>query len=640
MARSAPFAAPADAPLSPGEARFEALLDERFSPARRDAFARELDAHDRTRGEAVRLDPAQVRRNLRFRGPVPEKVRALLAEWVPELMACAAERGLALRDPHQDLHVYARAAFEAEQGPLPPGVKLPASSYQYLPLYRRYIVRVVLPDRLDSQEALFTVLRALLTRLYGDLFLREEVYALEAYREDVERGEAQVSVGLAEQVAVLAELPHTTRALEAALGEFARTVGINYAKHPEQARRAWFKELAQDLAAQRLPPARQALAEDAFASYLDALRGDVPGGVRALLETIEAQQRQLHFLPPEELPDYERLREHNPLHFLRSVKLRLEFLIEAFAGLGEDFDALAVPGAPYPPLAEERVAGCLLELERSGLARPYLMPGVRLSEELERKRNGFPLEVHALLARFPAAEQSERGFRTLSKRLESSLHQRLYQALVLLRHWMRLHDTGRQAGFAKSPQFQTLKGLVANFRFRKPLLESLFLRTGIVLEVAEHAPGGAGAADGDAERRRFPVEDFARAWGQFAAHALLADYLAGQRRLKGFDAARYWQRVEERLRAQVAAGNGGAQLMHLLRRVQVTAGEASGLSVLGEVLRQSTPTFRFTVAQALRPRPPGKDAAAWLAQLDAWAQSVLDARERSLRNAIVAGESP
>jgi hypothetical protein len=196
---------------------------------------------------------------------------------------------------------------------------------------------------------------------------------------------------------------------------------------------------------------------------------------------------------------------------------------------------------------------------------------------------------------------------------------------------MRLHDTGRQATFAKSELFATLKGLVANFRFRAPLLQSLFLRIGVVLDVAEHVPGALGD---EGARLRFPVEEFSRAWGQFVAHALLAEYLARQRRLKGFDPARYWQRVEERVVAQVQAGNAGAQLLHLLRRVQVAAG-AEGLPVLAELLRQSTPTFRFTAAQALRPRPAGKDGAAWLAQLETWAQSVLQARAGSLRNAIV-----
>lgn len=635
MARSGDIPADDDAPLSPGEARIEALLDERLAPEQRRAFAREVDAHDRA-PRASGPDMARLRRTLRFQGQVPERVRNLLGDWVPELVRYAGERGLALRDPYQELRVYTREAFEAEQGGLPGGIRLPASSFQHNALYRRYTVRLVLPERLESTEAVLTAVRALLNRLYGEVFLREEVFPLEAYREDVEGAEADVSVGLAEQIAILAELPHTTAELETALGTYARNVGINYKKHPEQARKAWCREATQELALQRLPPERQRLLEHTFASYLDALRQDVSTGVAALVEAVEAQDRQLHFLPPDQAPHHARLRDQNPLHYLRAVKLRLEFLLEAFAGLIEDFEALDGPGAGHAALAEERVAGCIAELERGNLARPYLVPGVQLSEELERKRKGFPLEVHGLLAEFPPEEQSERGYRTLRKRLESSLYQRLYNALVLLRHWMRLRDSGRAESFPQSEAYRTLKGLAANFRFRRPLLEALFLRIGVVLDVAEHQPEAPGA---EAGRTRLPPDALSRTWGQFAAHALLAEYLAHERRLKGFDAARYWERVETRLRGQVGDGQTGAQAVYLLRRVQAAAGEAEGLPVVADELRRCSSTFRFALAQALRPRPEAKPPMEWLDQLDAWAQSVLRAREASLRNAIVIGEA-
>ncbi len=624
-----------DAPLSVRETRFDALLEERFSPAHRSEFERQLAEHDRS-GASRGMDRDWLRRNLRFRGDVPDKVRQLLADWIFELMAFAVERGVALRDPHHQLEVYARAAFEAEQGALPTGLKLPASSYHYNPVYRRYTVRVVLPERIATTEALFTVMRALLTRLYGDIFLREEIFPLEVYREDMEQSDQDVSVGLSEKIAVLAELPHTSGALEQALVAHARMVGINHRRQPEQTRKAFFKELRRDLETRRLAPEREALVSEVFDGYLASLRADLSGGIQALLETAETLNRQLTFLPPDEGPEYQRLREKNPLHFLRSVKLRLEFLLEAFAGLIEDFDALAEPAAPLSPLAEERVVGWQIELERQLLARPYLVPGVRLSDELQRKRTAFPLEVHGLMARFPATENHGQLFKSLSKKLESSIHQRLYNALLLLRHWIHLQESGRQAAFPRSGQYQALKGLVANFRYRRPLLESLFVRIGVVLDVAER---GEPQLPGGERRARFPVEAFARAWGQFAAHALLAEFLARRGAVKGFDPARYWKQVTDRLVSQIASGNTGAQLVYLLRRIQQGGGDDDGLPVLAEALRQSTASFRFAVTQGLKPPPQGKSAAAWLAQLDAWAASVHQARERSLQNAIVVGES-
>jgi hypothetical protein len=256
---------------------------------------------------------------------------------------------------------------------------------------------------------------------------------------------------------------------------------------------------------------------------------------------------------------------------------------------------------------------------------------VRLSEELTRKRTAFPLEVHALMARFPPTEDADRLFRTLSRKLESALHQRLYQALLLLRHWIHLHERGRGEDFPRSPQYQTLKGLVANFRFRLPLLRALFVRAGVVLDVAE---SGAEALPGGERRVPFPVEDFGRAWGQFAAHAVLAGHLA-ERRVKGFDGRRYWEQVNGRLRARIDEGRPVDSLGYLLGRLYERAGGDGGLPVLAALARDCPPSFRFAVVQALCP-PPDKRGAPWLDQLDAWADSVLQARESSLANAIVA----
>ena len=626
-----------DAPPTSGEARFDALLDERFSAEGKERFAREITAHDANRAVGG-YDPALARRRIRFRGEVPEKITRLLTGWIPELIEFAIGQGLTLRDPYLDLEVFSRAAFEADQGGLPAGLKLPASSYHFDPLPHRYSVRVVLPESLDSTEAMLTVLRSVLARIYGDVFLREEIYTLAAYREDVESGAEDASAGLAEQLTLLAELPVAHPPLEAALAAYARNVGINHKKHPEQARKSFFKESSADFERQRLAPERQTLIEDAFAAYRAALVDDPGPEVERLLEAVEALNRQLTFLPPAEEPGYRRLRSNNPLHFLRSVKLRLEFLLEALSGAVEDFDALDAPGAVLSPLAEERVGGNLSHLEREGLARPYLVPGATLSDDLERKRLAFPLEVQGMLARFPRTDHPERLFNSLRKKLESNLHQRLYHALVLLRQWIRRHESGQGEAFAQSDGRDRLKGMVANFRFRKPLVESLFIRIGVVLEVAERQ---ADALGGGVAKARFPAEAFARAWGQFAAHALLAGYVGARGALKGFDPGRYRGQVVERLKREIeaggAAGHPPSQLGAVLWRLHGGDGQ-EGLPVCVEVLRAAAPSFRYAVGQSLKARPEGKTSAEWIARLEASAAAVLAARESSLKYAIVVGE--
>jgi hypothetical protein len=685
---------PADekAPLSSGEAKFETLLNERFSSEEKERFARELDRHDRERQtregaplagvgggiagpipvQAV-FDSARVARSLRFHGEIPGKVQGLLGDWLPELMAFAARQGMLLRGADLRIAFYTPQAHIANQGPLPSGLRLPASSFRHNPVYRSYDVRLILPERIESTESLLNVLRTLLARLYGDLFLREEIFSLEPYREDVERGQTAPTVGLAEQVALLSELPHTSPALEAALEAHARVIGINHKRHSDQTRKDFFKQIAADLDLQRLSGERQELVEEVFAEYVTGLRAQGESGMKALADDVEAANRQLTFIPPHEGPDYARLRKQNLPHYLRSIKLRLEFLLEALAGLVEDFETLDSPGNPLSPMAQERVSGTMAELESAHLSRPYLAPNVRLSEELERKRMAFPLEVHDLMRRYPPQEKPERLFKSLSKKLESSIHQRLYNALLILRHWISIHATAKAAAFSGSAQYNALKAAVANFRFRRPLLEALFARIGVVLDIMETAAppseGGStagmstdgmntgGESTAGEAKSRFPTDAFTRAWGQFAAHALLAGFLANRGVPKNFSAPDYWKRVLAGLEKQVDSGDPVAGLVFLLRRIEEgieegieqgvsedSSSDEGGLTALCEMVRQSAPAFRFPVIRALTPPAPDASAGARIEpgarmeQLEAWAKAAVEARKRSLRNAIVVGE--
>jgi hypothetical protein len=616
-----------------GKDRFEAFLEERFSRAGRREMAHQIASHDEGRAPEA-FDAEHVRRKLRFHGDVPDKVKAALREWVPELLAYAAESGLRLRDLNHELHFYQRAVYEAQVAPVPPGVKLPASSYAYNQLYRIYTVRVVLPERITGVSQLLTVLRAALGRMLGDVFLREEIFTLEAYREDVEGGEAEVSVGTAEKIRVLAEGPFTSPELERALAAHGKAIGVNYRRAPDQVRKAFFKDSEESLAKQKLPEEREALINATFETFLERLRNDLPGGIAEMVEAVEKLNGQLNFLPPDELPDYLQLRDGNPAHYLRSANLRLGFLLEALGTVVDLQENVDQPELPLSPMIEEQAEGYLSQLRTENLARPYLIPDVQLSEELEKKKAAFPFEVHGLLARMPASDNPDRAFKSLSHKLTNSIYQRLYTALLIVSAWGKTRLQGQDEAFRASQRFRSLTGAIANFRFRKPLLESLFIRIGVVLDFSQSARGGERMSG----RRRFPVEGFARAWGLYIPHVLVAGFFARRGSAPGLDPGKYRESMESALRAQVAEAAGPAHLAYCLREIHRQSGEEPP-GVLLELLRSPSGTFRFTVAQALAPPPAEQTSAERLEQLSRWAGAVVQARAASLKHAIVVGDS-
>jgi hypothetical protein len=615
------------------EDRFEAMLEARFREADRDAMAREIASHDRSQPPPG-FDEAHVRRRLHFHGDVPAKVRAMLQNWVPALLAHAAQRGVRLRDQNHELHVYLPEAYAQATGrPLPAGMRLPATSFEYQSVSRVYQVQLVIPAQIGSRDALVSVFRALIARLLGDIYLHEEVFSRAPYQDQPAGAAAEVTISLPDQLRLLAEAKVTTPVLLEALDVHARVVGLNPRRSAAQVRKSYFQTLGAQLHQGGLSPSEQAMVAEAVTHYLDGLRADLPRRIADMVAEVEALNGQMNVLPVDELPDYQKLRSANPRHYLRSAKLRLVFLQETLAALLEDYDELTGDPPRITPLLEQRVDSQLAELRAQGLVRPYLLDNVQLSDELQQQLAAFPLEVHALMQRLPPAPSPDKLFKSLSKRISNSIYQRLYTALILFQAWFRARDLGREERFTQGAQVERLKSLMANFRFRLPILAALTLRLGVVLDMADAA--GADDAAGSAASQRIPREGLRRAWGQYLPHTLVHSFFAAGQRLPGFDPQNYMARVEQALRTQVTQGPGPAHLAFLLQQLEQQA-SGDGLALLTEQLRQPSGTWRFAVSQALAP-PPEKlagDGEARQAQLSGWARLVLEAWEHSRENAI------
>lgn len=617
-----------------GEDRFEAMLEARFREADRDAMAREIASHDRGQ-PAPEFDEAHVRRRLHFHGDVPAKVRTMLQDWVPALLAHAARRGVRLRDQNHEVHVYLPEAYAQATGhPLPAGMRLPATSFEYLDVARVYQVQLVIPPRIGSRDALVSVFRALIARLLGDIYLHEEVFPLPPYQDQPAAAAAEeVTISLPDQLRLLAEAKVATPVLLEALDVHARVVGLNPRRSAAQVRKSYFQTLGAQVDQGGLSAGEAAMVAEAVSQYLDGLRANLPARIAETVAEVEALNGQMNVLPVDELPDYRKLQTANPRHYLRSAKLRLVFLQETLAALLEDYDEMTGDPPRITPLLEQRVDSQLTELRAQGLVRPYLLENVQLSDELQQQRAAFPLEVHALMQRLPPAPSPDKLFKSLSKRISNGIYQRLYTALILFQAWFRARDQGREERFTQSEQFDRLKSLMANFRFRLPILEGLTLRLGVVLDMADAMGPDDGA--GTAASRHMPREGLRRAWGQYLPHTLVHSFFAEGQRLPGFDAQTYMARVEQALRAQVTQGAGPAHLALLFQQLEHAA-PGDGLALLIEQLHEPSGTWRFAVSQALAP-PPEKlagDGEARLAQLTGWARLVLEAWEHSRRNAI------
>ncbi|MDH5751687.1 MAG: hypothetical protein OEZ59_04650 [Deltaproteobacteria bacterium] len=623
--------------------RFEALLEERFSSSARQAFESQLKAHDQERAPTG-PDPERYRRAVRFRQDgggqtLPDNVRKTLADWLAGMAVFSQRLGFSLGGLVPNIIVYTRTAFESEQGALPRGMSLPASSYSYDALNRNYTIRLVMADK-TTAETLLTASRAVLARMLGDIFLRESVWTQDVYRQDAPGEPAPM--GLEVQLTLLAQGTIATPALEQHLNAFARKTGMSLKKHPREVRKGCLEEMQKLLEQGRLPLEMRTAVEESYQEYLDNLRKDLDAELQKALNEVDELNRQVNFLPPSLHPEYESMRRDNLLHFLRSARLRLSSAVEQMASVCEDYETLDGANSPPAPLLLDRVAGQSSALEAEGLARRCLVPGVRLSTEQQELLNRLPLEVHALVQRMPPGSDGAKLYKSLTKRMESHLHQRIFNTLVYLRHWAELREKGSDDDFRSSETWRTLKGQVANFGFRLPLLRLLQSRLDVLLDLVPPAPRSG--ADSLPE---FPRRSFTAVWGQFAAHGLVAAYFAEAAPLKGFDPARYWKPVLERWEIQTRQGGGagGAGLLSLLlRKAQAAlAGrgpQSGGLKALAALLAGGDGTFRFSMIQALTAFADGSapgEGKALQDRLAAWSSALQRAHAERTRNAIRPG---
>ena len=624
---------------NPQADRLDALLEERFRSADRKGMARQIADHDLrhtpdpTKPTDTTFDKDHVRRKLLFHGSFAEKVQQAIEEWLVGMLAYAAGQGLRLRDLNHEVHFYDPPSYAQMVKELPQGLSLPAVSHGFNQLYRIYTVRVVMPRELADTAQLLGVLRAVLGRLLGEIYLREEVFNLAAYREDVEDDKAP-AVGLAEKIQILAGTTHRTKKLDTMLEAYGQEINLNYKRQPEAVRKAFFQLAQTELEAQRLSELRTEVMEAAFEDHLKTLEADLPSAIAQAVEEVEEKNRQLNFLPPDELPYYAQLRTKNPLHYLRSARLRLGFLVEHLATVAEAFTDLDTGQVPSP-LMEEQLDGVLMELRTQNLVRAYLIPGARLSDDLEQQKATFPFQVHALVERMPGEEDPAKAFKRLSKRINNSLYQRLYHAIMLLQTWIRAHIKGQGAGFISTEGFQTLKGQAANFRFRKPMLEALYLKLGVLLELAEVQ----NKATPTTSAKRFPTSAFTKSWGQFIPHAVLADYIGFKGGLRGFDQGAYWQSIEQGMQTQTQKDSPTHRLALMLRELHKQGG---GLNVFPELLENPPGTLRFVVHQALHPPPKYQQLSPeeQLAQVPNWAATILRTLEARRKNTIRPGDAP
>ena len=430
--------------------RFDAMLATRFSRARRRQQLEQGLAQEPPKKPL----PELIGERMHFHGPIEEHVERELSHWLPLLLSHARERGLDWLPETYTLHIHHPLSYQGMSGRrLPAQIRLPATASSNGALGSYYRASLVLPPRIADADALFAAVRAMLSRVLGDLFLRRTVFARPGWKEALAGRQAAggVSIGLADGLKVIAGFNRPPASMQGAVQQLIAVGRSLLQSSTAPSLRRCCEMLIKKLEEGQLREAQLRVIDEAVAVYLSQLQASGEAGVKAMISEVESRNRELNFLPIDFLPEYLRLQLEQPLHYLRAAHLRLGF-VHAIGGLLlEDVMRLFHPASGAVQAIAPRLQAAIEALIQQGGARPYLLPEAHLTAKLKGTRAQFPLEIDALMQRLPMPpeQRNTERFRWFERRYSNTMQQRLLEMAVIMRNLVRAIETGqREPSFA------------------------------------------------------------------------------------------------------------------------------------------------------------------------------------------------
>jgi len=494
----------------------DALMDERFGRFNKEAWNSKIQAHDSTKLDAP-VNPMQLLKRLSFSENLSWECIGFLKQLMPKILDSANSLGLKLRSADYLIVFQDRKAYEKETGaPLAARVPLPASRLDQDPTTRQYTITVILEEPLQSKDLLINLTRTLFSKLFGDIYLKEQILNHKFYKECASSTLKQLTAGSSEKLEVIGLVPFDSDALKNHCEPFSK---------PQRGRKKtppktllvgeWRRKLEKDL----LNRMEKEGLEQIFEDFVEFFRQHPKDVVNSAITAIETFNDQVRFILPHEQKGYKQFKADNPTHFIRAAANKLEELI-ALSGFVDDVLGLlkeAQDAEALQQLKKEAQASAR-QLKTKRKVKVFLVPDYPLSPTQKKQQRKFPLFLMKQIASEVPIQNWAKEIKKLEKRYESSIYQKLFEALLLSAKFMEAHlqeeqQKGSIEAFKKSKNQSRLNQLAHVLRFRLPALKEMRAGLGVILDCSE-------ATQLQQRHQKFPLVPFRRAWSYFISSLL------------------------------------------------------------------------------------------------------------------------
>ena len=534
------------------------FIEARFDPKYRDLFQGKIEEFEREKDTKTNPIP------IHFHGTIMEKASRAIKLLVEQILLFADRCGLVLASSSPEIHFYSISAWEGqEKRKLTSSIPLPAS--KIVTNQQTVQVQVILPEAIDSNEAVINTVRTLFSKLYGQLFFREHVPLRPPFKVNQVVDEDQFD--LAEKARFCRVLDTFPNRIQQQFKVIGKENQVPEKIAEKQGQSIFFKALIED--APGSPEGRYLkLLDELFSCHLKDFKDDGEKKLTRMEEKLFALLPQTNFILPHELNNFRLLRSQSKRVLFHALEERLQLVVNMLGEINEckvlyDSSARGEMDASLAMLWRQTFRERMKSLKQRGWVKLFLIPGARLSEKQKREKAQFPLWIWKhVLAGYPDPPQNpEQEVKRIEGQFQNAVFQKVFETCERV---IQALDKSTLEGISleEADTSNRLKSLFAWIKFRIDTLEDMLcvVRIGKTLALKSEV---------NHEELTSQLETFEKGWSYYISFAMIHLFymeMEKKRQQKDQRALKFYQLIQQYLDDKIQS-DPSYQMAELFRLV-------------------------------------------------------------------------
>ncbi len=574
------------------------FLADRFGEFNRALLEEQIREHDQQKSDS-NFDEQHVLRQLHFAGKIPQKVASILKRLFVAILEFSAKQGLFLRDQNHQVRFLDIETYEQETNrPIPASVSLPASQLQFNPISRVYTVIIILPNQIQTNEEVINITRTLFAKFMGDIYLNEYVLSLPFYQSANRHYDDAISVSIPDQLEAIRSNEFSSSTFQNCCKAYAKKYRMNYKKQRVAIQREVTKEWMEQWEKQKLSPEITATIDQIFQDFLEEFRLHPENTLLRTINQIEQLNAQLHLILPHEMRAYNLFEDKSQVQYIQAATNKIEEILAKIGFIEEIIVRLTERVDPEELLGIlEQVYIQMKQLKREGKVKIFLIPDVELGPQLKQQEQKFPLYLIKLLPKTLPVQQWSKETKALQKKYKNSIYQKIFEALIYLKHWLQARLERKEEVFLESAEHKKLQQLSYNFKFREPTLHELKTTLGITHDYSDILKLSH-------KRSIFPLQAFKKAWSYASSSILIHLYYEHMNKVgnspRKFNSNQYMHAIEKYVFHQIDRNVDFACLIALLLFIYKEK-KGRGLQFLLYLIHNPQTSLQHAIHQVMLP---------------------------------------